>query len=213
MKVIERYASAVRSTNLTVDERTTRSDSDGRTNSMQPDLAGVPASMAPARPQAPLVSVRERILQAVVELHLAGRAATRQVLGETTDFSYAVIDDHVKRMIGDGVLRRISHGVFEPVEVLPAARAVSVTKLPNGMCKLEVGDFCIDLHPAEERAIGRFLSGSATEMAGIQNGREILDTVAELRRQLQEERRLREIQDEVIRKLQGIPRQDELALG
>lgn len=166
-----------------------------------------PQPLQPARG-----SVREMIYQAVVDVHNSGRAASRPVLVGLTNLSYGVVDDHVKRLVDDGRLRRVVNGVFEPVEQLPPARAVSYTKLPSGMGKLEIGDVCLDLNPSEERSIARMLAGSAAEMAGIQNARELADAVASLTRNLETERSHRRRLEDAVRRMQRQPRQEELPL-
>lgn len=166
-----------------------------------------PPTLQPAR-----ASMRELIYQAVVDVHNSGRAASRPVLVSLTGLSYSVVDDHVKRLVDDGRLRRVVNGVFEPVEQLPPARAVSFTKLPSGMAKLEIGDTCIDINPSEERAIGRMLSGSAAEQTGIQNARDLADAVASLSRELEAERGSRRRLEETVRRLQRQPRQEALPL-
>ncbi|RUR68671.1 hypothetical protein EJP67_16540 [Variovorax guangxiensis] len=150
------------------------------------------------------------VMQTIIDLHAAGRMATRQVVVEITQLSYAVVDDHIKRAIDDGKLRRVAPGIVEPVEQLPPARAISLTRLPNGMGKLEIGEHVVDLVPSEERQLGSMLAGRAAEMTGIQNARDLADMVAHLQRQLEAVQRRAEAQDETIRRLQKIPKQDEL---
>ncbi|MCY1230129.1 hypothetical protein D9M72_425290 [compost metagenome] len=166
--------------------------------------------MSQKPPQPIRRGVGELVYQTILDLHNAGRIATRTVVKEITGQSYSVVDDHVKRMLEDGRLRRVLPGVFEPVEELPPAQAISLTVLPSGMAKLEVGDMCLDLNPADCRRIGSLFRGSAEELAGLQNARELTDSVAELRRfQVAAAAREKE-RDDVIRVLQGIPEQAEI---
>ena len=140
--------------------------------------------------QRPLrTEVSNIVMQAVIDLHNAGRIATRQMLAQITCLSLGVVDDHIKRAIDDGRLRRVSPGVVEPVEVLPQSRPVSFTRLPNGMAKLEIGDVCLDLTPGEERTIGRYTAGAAAELSALQMVRELQDEVATLTKALTAERR------------------------
>ncbi|QRF60233.1 hypothetical protein [Variovorax paradoxus] len=155
-------------------------------------------------------NVGELVYQTILDLHNAGRIATRSVVKEMTGQSYSVVDDHVKRMLEDGRLRRVAPGVFEPVEDLPPAQAISLTVLPNGMAKLEVGDTCLDLNPSDQRRIGSLFRGSAEELAGLQNARELADSVAELRRHQVAAAAREKDRDDVLRKLQGIPEQTEI---
>ncbi len=150
------------------------------------------------------------VMQTITDLHAAGRMATRQIVVEITQLSYAVVDDHIKRGIDDGKLRRVAPGVVEPMEMFPESRAVSISRLPSGMWKLEIGEVCEDLTPTEARAIGSMLAGCASEMTGLQGGRELVDMVAMLQRHIETLERRAADQDEVIRRLQKIPKQDAL---
>lgn len=165
--------------------------------------------------QNPLQPVRrgvgELVFQTILDLHNAGRIATRSIVKEMTGQSYSVVDDHVKRMLEDGRLRRCAPGVFEPVEELPPAQAISLTMLPNGMAKLEVGDVCLDLNPADCRRIGSLFRGSAEEQAGLQNARDLADGLAEVRRTQVAVLAREKEQDDILRKLQGIPEQTEIS--
>lgn len=155
----------------------------------------------------------ELIYQTILDLHNAGRIATRSVVKEMTGQSYSVVDDHVKRMLEDGRLRRCAPGVFEPIEELPPAQAISLTVLPTGMAKLEIGDVCLDLNPSDCRRIGSLFRGSAEELAGLQNARDLADGLAEVRRALGAVAVREKDRDEAIRVLQGVPLQTDLAFS
>lgn len=170
------------------------------TTAAQPLL--IPATAKSSIEPPPRGSVREMIFQTIVDVHNSGRAVSRPVLVSLTGLTYSVVDDHVKRLVDDGRLRRVINGVFEPVEVVPPTRAVSFTKLPSGMAKLEIGDICVDLNPSEERAIARMLAGSAAELSGIQNGRELADSLALINRELEDERRIRRRLEEAMQRMQ-----------
>lgn len=155
--------------------------------------------------------VGEQVYQTILDLHNAGRIATRSVVKDMTGQSYSVVDDHVKRMLEDGRLRRCAPGVFEPIEEMPPAQAISLTVLPTGMAKLEVGDICLDLNPSDCRRIGSLFRGSAEELAGLQNARDLADGLAEVRRTLGAAVAREKDRDDAIRVLQGIPLQTEIA--
>lgn len=103
------------------------------------------------------------IWQTIIDLANSNRVASRPILMEITGLTYSVIDDHVKRMIEAGKLRRIANGIFEPIQDQAPDRAVSVTHLPNGNCKLEIGDTCLDLTLREARLIGMATAGVALQ--------------------------------------------------
>lgn len=109
-------------------------------------------------------NVGQTIYNAIVDLCNINRAASRQTLSEVTGLKLTIIDDHVKRMCDDGKIRRVVNGVFEPTNTRED-RAVSVTWLANGECKLEVGDEVIELSQREARYVGSSLAGVALAFA------------------------------------------------
>lgn len=135
-------------------------------------------ALTPRRSPGPLIQ------QVIKDLHAVGRVATRSLLVEVTGLSYTLIDDHCKRFLERGEIRRLSPGVFEWIEPMPEARAVTCTRLPSGLLKLEIGDQVLDLVPAEARMVGQMLSSDARESAAIGAVRDLADDIAGLRRQL-----------------------------
>jgi hypothetical protein len=128
----------------------------------------------------------EQIHAVCVSLTNAGRQISRQVLAEKTRLSIGVIDDHVKRLVDGGRLRRVLAGVFELVEVFPPTRAISKTVLPNGLVKIEVDDQLIELYPMEAHAVGQMLAGEASQFTVLKGERDAADRVARLERELKE---------------------------
>lgn len=110
---------------------------------------------------------------ALVDLRAQGQIATRQVLADVTGLKLVTIDDHVKRLVEDGQLRRPVAGVVEIVDRMPPPRAVSMTHQPDGPSKLEIGDICVDLWPQERRALANLLLGDAVQYSNIQTGQDI----------------------------------------
>ncbi len=97
-------------------------------------------------------SNRMVVLQTIVDLCAANRQASRRAICDCTDLPMTIVDDHVKNLKDDGLIRLVVNGIFEPVEQAPD-RAVSGTMVPNGRYKLEVGDTCLDLTLREARAV------------------------------------------------------------
>lgn len=126
-------------------------------------LRPLPASVPGRRATDTSPSRAQLIYQTIVDLGASNHVASRQVLMEATGLTYGVIDDHVKRMIEDGRIRRVVNGIFEAVPVVPEDRAVSITHLPGGGVKLEVGDFCIDLSMRETRMVSFATAGVALQ--------------------------------------------------
>ena len=66
---------------------------------------------------------------------------------------------------------RVQRGVYVPVVQHPEARLVSLTVLPDGTVKLEIGDdHVLTLTPREARSVGVTLGGLAAQAASIEAG-------------------------------------------
>ena len=126
---------------------------------------------------------------AVLDLRAHGLGISRQRLKELTGLTFSKIDDHVSRWVDEGFLRRVLDGVFEVVDLVPEPRAISVTVLPGGVAKLEVGDTCVDLYPQERRTLASMLLGDAVQVSNLQAGRELDVRVAEVQRELRQLKR------------------------
>jgi len=123
------------------------------------------------------------MLQVIGELHAAGRVVTRTVVTEITGQSYAVVDDHLKRLFEDGGVRRVAPGVYEPIDAMPTPRAISVTRMPGGWVKIEAGDDILTLTPEEERMLAASIVGAAGQFHALAAGRDLADQIADLRQQ------------------------------
>lgn len=141
-------------------------------------------AMQPSKP-----SASDTISQAMFALRDAGRQISRQVLVEITKLPMGIVDDHVRRMIEHGRLRRVANGVVELIDVFPLNRPISKTVLSNGLTKIEIDDLCLDLTPGEARVIGQLFHGEAMELANLRGERETHDLVARLERKLEEQGR------------------------
>jgi hypothetical protein len=96
-------------------------------------------------------SNRSVVYQAIVDLCAANRQASRKAICDYTDLPLSIVDDHVKNLKDDGVIRVVVAGIFEPVDQTPD-RPISGTMIPNGLYKLEIGDMVIQLTMREARA-------------------------------------------------------------
>jgi hypothetical protein len=103
-------------------------------------------------------SNRQAVFQAIVDLCGAGRQASRQAVCDFTGLKMTIVDDHVKNLKDDGMIRLVVNGIFEPVDQTPD-RAVSGTIVPNGRYKLEIGDTVLDLTLREARNVGLLTGG------------------------------------------------------
>lgn len=107
------------------------------------------------------------IYAAIVDLHHTGQLATRKGLVKATGYKQTIVDDHTRRMREQEKIRLTSRGHYEPIEPLREDRAVSLTALPSGLFKLEVGDEMLELTPREGRAVGALAAGIAMQFAGL----------------------------------------------
>lgn len=158
----------------------------------------------------PELSTGEKIYQAAVGLHNAGRQISRQALVKVTGLLMGQIDDHVTRMVNEqGRLRRVANGVLELVEQFPANRPISKTVLPDGSVTIEVGDDVLQLTPGEAHVLGASLMPEATVYAQLRGDRDVQDQVSRLQRDLASAtRRMNDMTRELVR----LRQQPELAL-
>lgn len=155
-----------------------------------------------------------RVLQLIAEIHESGRIATRQAVADILDVPVVRVDEHIKKLIEAGSIRRILPGVFEPVEVMPAPRAVSVTRMQGSWITIELGNDLIKITPEEERQLAMSIKGAADQFHALAAGRDLADQIAELRRRTTEmaereataQSRIAELEEQ-LRVLRGIPKQ------
>lgn len=106
------------------------------------------------------LTISATVLQAIIDLVGQNRVASRQAIVKETGLGMKSVDEAVRTLLQDELIRRPVNGVFEPVDQRPD-RAVSGTILPNGLYKLEIGDICLELTPRETRCIGELTFGKA----------------------------------------------------
>jgi hypothetical protein len=101
---------------------------------------------------------RETVLRVITDLCEHSMGASRMRVVAVSGLRMAVVDYHVERLIVDGILRRVSTGIFEPVDQTED-RVISATILSRGRTKIEVGDEVLDLSPREGLALAKLLGG------------------------------------------------------
>ncbi|MFM9922739.1 hypothetical protein VLK31_07095 [Variovorax sp. H27-G14] len=166
----------------------------------------------PAEKRTMLTSAR--VLQLIAEIHASGRIATRQAVADILEVPVGKVDEHTKKLIEAGSVRRLLPGVFEPVDVMPEARPVHVSRLSGGWVKIEVGEGMLTLTAEEERMLAMSVKGAAEQFQALAAGRDLADQVADLRRRNTEslerdtaaKARIAELEEQV-RVLMGIPKQ------
>ena len=83
---------------------------------------------------------REQVYQAIVTLHESGRVATRDRLSDVIEITPEKLDEHLRMLKDARRIRPIERGVFVPIYEFPPPRAMSLTVLPNGYAKVDLGD-------------------------------------------------------------------------
>lgn len=138
-----------------------------------------PSKMPPARTPdaAHPEGSRHRIWQAILELAAIGKSFTRQRLAGLTGLKFHVVDDHMDRLMEDGLVCRIGAGVFELNKPHRAEIPISITALDDGSVLLERGEMVLDFTPPEIRRLAKLLSGWAAELASLENQAQIVATL------------------------------------
>lgn len=125
-------------------------------------------------------TTRQKVLQCIIDLDNAQRPASRQLIAQYLNEKLTVVDDAVKRLIEDGLVRKVVAGIVAPVHQFPPDDAISKTVLPSGRVKLEKGDDVMEFTPHEAAVVGKMFQGEAMEMAYWYEERQHGDTVARL---------------------------------
>lgn len=128
----------------------------------------------------PKVETRALIWDALESLRASAQVASRQRVAKVTGLKLTTVDDHLNRMVEDGLLRRPVNGVVEIIDPMPEPRSVSVTLVPGGLSKVEVGDVCFDLWPQERRLLGSLLQGDAFQLSNILMGEQMNTLVSQV---------------------------------
>ncbi|ULJ66669.1 hypothetical protein [Wielerella bovis] len=118
----------------------------------------------------PRENTNEIIYSAALDLHQNNQVVTREALQKATGQTKTVIDDRLKVLTDDGLMRRVERGVYIPIFKHHAARVISKTILPDGSIRLDIGDDVLDLTPHEAMILGRNLMGEAMSLSAIEMG-------------------------------------------
>lgn len=107
-----------------------------------------------------------RVFEVIRAMHDGGIAPTRELIIQRSCLKPTTVDECIKVLRAEGLLSREPQSYW-PTTIHAPARAVSITFLPNGMCKLEIGDLVLELTPDEARTIGLSLQGMALEAVAL----------------------------------------------
>ena len=121
--------------------------------------------------QAARKATKDYVLEEVIDLHVHEQIVTREILADFTGRKLAIIDEALRTLVNEECVARVQRGVYVPVVQHPEARLVSLTVLPDGTVKLEIGDdHVLTLTPREARTVGVTLGGLAAQAASIEAG-------------------------------------------
>lgn len=113
------------------------------------------------------------VLAAVKDLRAAEQQASRDVLAKVLSVPMTTVDDHISTLLNQNLIYRVAPGVYELVTPMPPARAQSLTLLPDGWAKWEIGDAELLMTPRELRMAAKLFSGHGRDYESIQLGQEI----------------------------------------
>lgn len=116
-------------------------------------------------------ATKDYVLEEIIDLHANEQIVTRETLADFTGRKLAIIDEALRTLVNEEKVARVQRGVYVPVVQHPVARVVSMTMLPDGTVKLEIGDdHVLTLTPKEARTVGVALGGIAAQAASIEAG-------------------------------------------
>ena len=102
---------------------------------------------------------------AIRDLTERGVPASRLTVVEHSGLKQSLVDDHIKDLKTDGMIRTLLPGVYCPTDIT-ADRAVSWSYM-GGRVRLEIGDTCMDMNYLEEalvRGNGLLIRNSAASL-------------------------------------------------
>ncbi len=140
--------------------------------------------------QLPRRTSAQEVLDHAMDLHQREQIVTREILASAMGVKMSIVDEHLKNLVNDGRMRRVKHGVYQPVVTMPPARAMSKTMLPDGWVKIEIGDQVLTLTPREDRMLGALMRGAGDLYAQVDIIGQAMATGADMANRLQRLERL-----------------------
>lgn len=144
------------------------------------------------------ITNKQRVLDAVIDLHNQEQLVTRETLSDILDLKQAIIDDNLSSLVNDDLIHRVQRGVYVPTVIHKPARIISKIVLPDGTTVIDVGDtIVLTLTPKEARIVGSLMMCEAMQYSNIEIGHHAALTTAKMDLQTKKMRR-------EIRELQGL---------
>ena len=101
---------------------------------------------------------RQIVLQSIMTICEHNAYANRASVTRLSGLPQVIVDDHVKKLKADDIIRMDVPGFYYPVDQ-SVDRAISTTSLPLGRLKVEVGDNLLELNPREAFALAKLMAG------------------------------------------------------
>lgn len=124
---------------------------------------------------------KQRVLDAVIDLHNQEQIVTRETLSDVLDLKQTIIDDNLSSLVNDDLIHRVQRGVYVPTVEHKPARIISKIVLPCGTVKIDIGDdMVVTLTPKEARLIGSLFMADAMQYSNIEIGHHAALTTAKM---------------------------------
>lgn len=85
------------------------------------------------------------------------RAVSTIEIEACCELALSRLQESLKRLMDTGEITRPGRGMYEPVTKHQPPCPISQTLLPDGTCKIDVGDSMMELTPLEHRTLVRML--------------------------------------------------------
>ena len=136
------------------------------------------------------ITNRQKVLDAVIDLHNQEQIVTRETLSDILDLKQTIIDDNLSSLTNDGFIHRVQRGVYVPTIEHKPARIISKIVLPCGTVVIDIGDdVVLTLTPKEARIVGSLMMCEAMQYSNIEIGHHAALATARAELELKEMRK------------------------
>ena len=132
-------------------------------------------------------TAKARVYEAVWELYDMEAPITRDAVVRQTGLKTVTVDEALKSLKRDDKIISIERGLYAPAEEPEETQAVSVTVLPRGETKIEVGDQILLVKPREVRLLAPLFAGASAQAAVIEHTHHtirLVDQIEKLKRRV-----------------------------
>lgn len=141
------------------------------------------------------ITNKQRVLDAVIDLHNQEQIVTRETLSDILDLKRISIDESLSTLVNEGFIYRVVNGVYVPMVEHKPARLISKIPLPDGTVVIDIGDsIVLTLTPKEARTLGSLMMCEALQYSNIESGHHAAVATAKMDLELKNMRKaLREL--------------------